>query len=142
MSVIVFLKPDGSTATATCIGSASEDLANSMIVNGAVPSDWVFHSSNAKDYVEKISPEELRTRIKAEARRRILEILPEDKQRNLTARAAELAMLTNSRALSDEEKTEWDAGALLWNKIKAIRTRSNELEERLEVDYLNDSEWP
>lgn len=80
--------------------------------------------------------------IKQEAQRRIYNILPEWKQRNLTARAAELA-LKGVANLTLEEQAEVDAGQALWDQIKTIRTRSDELEAQdpIPVDYKDDKYW-
>lgn len=81
-------------------------------------------------------------RVKAEAQRRIISILPEWKQRNLTARAAELAIkgVANWTA---EETLEYEAGQAIWNSIKIIREKSDELEAMNPIpdDYTNDSYW-
>ncbi|CAO3447822.1 hypothetical protein [Azospirillum argentinense] len=70
--------------------------------------------------------------IKAEAARRILAIAPEWKQRNVTARAAELALQhpgTRGEDLPEPERTEWREGQALWDRIKAVRSASNAAEE-------------
>lgn len=66
--------------------------------------------------------------IKAEARRRILRRFPEWKQANMTARGVELTNIRHSRAWTAEERAESDALANAWTGIKAVRTRSDELE--------------
>lgn len=80
--------------------------------------------------------------VKTEAQRRILEILPEWKQRNLTARAAELAIkgVANWTA---EETLEYEEGQAIWNSIKAVRAASDALEAMTPIpdDYTNDSYW-
>ncbi len=65
--------------------------------------------------------------IKAEAYRRIVAILPEWKQRNLTVRAV---VLTEKGRVNwtAEELAEWDAGMALWQQVQAIRDASNTLE--------------
>lgn len=91
-------------------------------------------------YVEQVTatPE----MVKMEAQRRILVILPEWKQRNLTARAAELAMIGQAN-WTEEEQAEWDAGQALWNQIKAIRVASDALEAMVPIphDYQDDAYW-
>ena len=80
--------------------------------------------------------------VKQEASRRILAICPDWKQRNLTARAAELAIkgVDNWTA---EEQAEHAAGQAIWDKVKAVRARSNELEAMnpIPVDYSSDVYW-
>lgn len=82
------------------------------------------------------------SKVKAEARRRILTILPEWKQRNLTARAAELSIkgVTN---WTSEEQLEYDNGQELWNEIKVLREKSNILEALSPIpeNYSDDSYW-
>jgi hypothetical protein len=65
--------------------------------------------------------------IKAEAGRRIEALCPDWKQRNLTARAAELA-LAGTANLTDAEVAEIAAGQAVWDAIKAIRAASDQLE--------------
>jgi len=77
--------------------------------------------------------------IKAEAARRIEKVLPDWKQRNLTARAAELAM---KGQLTSEEQAEWNAGEIIWDWIKLVRARSDELESDPPEDVTQDSIWP
>lgn len=65
--------------------------------------------------------------IKAAAGERILALCPEWKQRNLTARAAELAAI-GSANWTPEQAAEWAAGQALWDAIKAIRAASDAAE--------------
>lgn len=80
--------------------------------------------------------------VKQEAACRILVICPEWKQRNLTARAAELAIkgVANWTA---EEQAEHAAGQAIWEQIKMVRTKSGELEVMtpIPVDYTDDKYW-
>ena len=80
--------------------------------------------------------------VKAEAQRRILHILPEWKQRNLTARAAELA-IKGVQNWSLDEQAEVAAGQALWDQIKIVRTKSDELEAMnpIPIDYSDDKYW-
>jgi len=80
--------------------------------------------------------------VKEEAQRRIYEILPDWKQRNLTARAAELA-IKGVQNWSLEEQAEVAAGQALWDQIKVIRAKSDELEamDPIPVDYIDDKYW-
>lgn len=80
--------------------------------------------------------------VKAEAQRRILEILPEWKQRNLTARAAELAIKGVSNWTA-EETSEYEAGQAVWDRIKAIRAASDALEAQSPIpeNFSDDSYW-
>ena len=81
--------------------------------------------------------------IKAEAKRRILALLPAWKQRNLTARGVELTL---ARAVngkwSDAEAAEAAGIQAQWDKVKAIRAASDDLEKSLPTDYTADARWP
>lgn len=66
--------------------------------------------------------------IKAEAARRITTICPDWKQRNLTARAAELAIKGQAN-WTDEEAAEVAYGQAIWDAIKSIRSKSDQLEQ-------------
>lgn len=80
--------------------------------------------------------------VKIEAQRRILSIIPEWKQRNLTARAAELA-IKGSVNWTAEEQAEYEAGQAVWDSIKAVRTKSDALESMSPIpeDYTDDKYW-
>lgn len=74
---------------------------------------------------------ELIVLVKAEAGRRILDIAPSWRQANLTARAADLALLypgTKGAELPEPERTEYLAGQAVWAAIMAIRDASGEIE--------------
>ncbi len=69
--------------------------------------------------------------VKAQAGRIILDYCPQYKQANLTAQAAELALLfpsTKGEDLPEPYRAAWVAGQAIWGKIKLIRTHSNVLE--------------
>ncbi|MEM9635159.1 MAG: hypothetical protein AAGA50_27795 [Pseudomonadota bacterium] len=76
---------------------------------------------------EWVPPAPTADQIKVEAARRILEVAPEWYQRNLTARAAELAMKGGDNWTA-EEQAEVAEGQAVWDKIKGIRAASNALE--------------
>ena len=82
----------------------------------------------------------LRNSIKLEAQRRILEIAPDWKQRNMAIRMAQLAAIGVNNWTSDEH-TEYSTYETLWKKIEHIRSRSNMLEESLCTEYQNDDFW-
>jgi len=80
--------------------------------------------------------------IKAEAARRINLYFPEWKQRNLTARGVELQ--DNWRmngAWTAEEEAEAAAIREVWAWIKAVRARSDALEQTLPDDFTDDRHW-
>ena len=81
--------------------------------------------------------------IKAEAERRILALLPEWKQRNLTARGVELVLtLVKNKGWTADEAAEAAAIEAQWNKVKAVRARSDELEATLPADFAGNGHWP
>ena len=87
--------------------------------------------------------------IKAEARRRILERVPEWRQVNLAARMIELVRL-GADQWTPEQQAEAAQIEALWAWVKAIRARSDELEaetagkplEQIEaLGLLDDATW-
>ncbi len=87
--------------------------------------------------------------IKAEAGRRILAVLPEWEQRNLTARSVELLHIGKA-AWTTEEAAEAAAIDALWAGAKAIRSISDDLEASLDgmtaeelaaFDPTDDAHW-
>jgi len=83
------------------------------------------------------------SQIKAEANRRILEIIPEWKQRNLIAQATQL--LNKGRDnWTGAETAAWQAGDVIWAQVSAIRTASNEIEalDPIPSDFYDDKHWP
>lgn len=81
--------------------------------------------------------------VKAEANRRILAIVPEWKQRNLTAQAAQLAEKGRGN-WSTEELAAWDTGLAIWAQVKEVRDASDLIEETAPIptDFTDDSYWP
>ncbi len=82
--------------------------------------------------------------IKAEAYRRIVAIIPEWKQRNLTAEGVELlSKLADGQTLTAQEQTARTKNLAMWAQVKAIRTKSNELEAMDPVpdDFTDDKYW-
>jgi hypothetical protein len=72
--------------------------------------------------------------VKVLAQEKIVAILPEYMQRNLTARAAELAAVhagLTPNNYPEPDRSEWMAGAAKWTKIKAIRAASNLIEAEI-----------
>lgn len=80
--------------------------------------------------------------VKAEANRRILKIVPEWKQRNLLAQAAQL----NRKPVADwtaEEQAAVDAGDAIWAQVQAIRAKSDEIEamDPIPADVTDSALW-
>lgn len=116
------------------------ELGDFVNTNGSWSQTW-----NVLDKtLEEISQydAEIVAAVKEEAQRRILEILPEWKQRNLTARAAELAIKGVSN-WTPEEQAEYEAGQAIWNQIKAVRAASDALEAQSPIpeNFTDDNYW-
>ncbi len=80
--------------------------------------------------------------VKAEANRRIIQIVPEWKQRNLLAQA----ILLNDKGRANwtaQESEDWDTALLIWAQVEAIRTRSDAIEamEPIPADLQDDALW-
>lgn len=80
--------------------------------------------------------------VKQEAARRILAICPKWMQRNLTARAAELA-IKGPTNWTEQERAEHTAGQDIWDRIKLVRVKSNQIEAMAPIppDYSDDKYW-
>jgi len=87
---------------------------------------------------QKIEPSE----VKIEAGRRIISIAPEWKQRNMIARSVELFSIGKEN-WSNEEKEEVANIEKVWQLIKQIRLKSNEIETMNPIpeDYKDDKYW-
>lgn len=99
--------------------------------------DW-----NGQAWLERPAPEPTAQQIKAEANRRILAIVPDWKQRNLTAQAAQLAEKGRANWTADE-LAAWDAGLAIWAQVKAIRDASDVIEalSPRPANYVDDAYW-
>lgn len=82
---------------------------------------WTITATRTVEWIDLDAiRERRRAEVKAEAGQRILSILPDWKQRNLTARAVELTA-QGPQTWTAEEQAEWDAGQALWTWVKAVR---------------------
>lgn len=81
-------------------------------------------------------------KIKAEANRRIVQIVPEWKQLNLLARSTELVKI-GEQNWTEAEREEVVLIESIWNKVKHIRAKSDELEVMSPIpdDYQDDKYW-
>lgn len=89
--------------------------------------------------------------VKANAGKLILDYCPQYKQANLTAQAAELALLfpsTKGEDLPEPHRSAWMAGQAIWDHIKLIRAHSNSLEAEIvalpdaQVEGWQQHDWP
>ena len=80
--------------------------------------------------------------VKSEAHRRIVQIVPEWKQLNLLARSTELAKI-GEQNWSEAEREEVALIESVWDKVKHIRAKSDELEVMNPIpdDYQDDKYW-
>jgi hypothetical protein len=85
------------------------------------------------------------SRVKAEARRRILARFPEWKQANMTARGVELVNIRLAVGSWTENQAQ-EAAALsaAWDWIKGVRAASDALEalDPIPADFADDGNWP
>lgn len=86
------------------------------------------------------------TNVKSEAGRRIAEIMPDYKQRNVLAFGLE-TMMTYGTDPSQWPEPLQQVNADMqakWEAIKAIRARSDEIEamDPIPTDFQNDKHWP
>jgi len=109
-------------------------------VEGSWTKPWVIRQKDAEEI--QAYDDNMIAKVKKEAQVRVLAVLPEWKQRNLTARAAELAAKGQAN-WTPEEQAEWEAGQAMWDKIKAIRAASDILEATVPIpeDYRDDKYW-
>jgi hypothetical protein len=140
-------------AVVNCTGTIGSELEDFPF--GLIPSDGGVNANIVRAKLrewldaggvipEWVPPEPTAEQIKDEAARRILEVAPEWYQRNLTARAAELAM-KGADNWTAEEQAEVDAGQAIWDQIKAIRTASDAIEASPPAsvaDLETDPRWP
>ncbi len=83
------------------------------------------------------------TRIKNEARRRIIEVVgPDWKQQNILARAAELHLKETRSVITSGESAELQTILDLWGWVKSVRATSDALEISQPADYKDDQHWP
>jgi hypothetical protein len=137
-------------------GALSDEMARQGVTMGI--RDGVMYVSDAAlfaaifasfDQADGEKPAKI-AEIKAEAQRRIFLIAPQWKQANLTARAAEMAL--GGGPQDPSEAAEVAAGTAIWNRIKALRAASDEIETRLAgltdvvdvvaFDVVDAPEWP
>lgn len=76
---------------------------------------------------DELHPGAIPATIKAEARRRIVTRLPEWKQANMIARMTEL-LKVGADSWTPENQAEVAALEYLWDWVKAVRAKSDELE--------------
>lgn len=99
-----------------------------VTVNVVLEDDPNYISTDWRSEIEAMRIED----IKREANRRIIAIVPEWKQRNLTARAAVYAkQVADGIPLTVDQQNEWDAGDLIWQQVNTIRNKSDQIETLL-----------
>jgi len=81
--------------------------------------------STDPNYIPVNPKDNLVKAVKVEAAERILKVAPEWKQRNSSAEMAELSV---KDSLSEDEQSVWNSHVAMWGSIKAIRSKSDEIE--------------
>lgn len=127
---------------------ATRDDGSMLIIEPDNAELWTRATSGQLGLIEAYAPDLVAERalsvagIKKEAARRILAILPEWKQRNLTAQAAVLSEKGRAN-WTDAEADAWDAGAAIWAEVSGIRAASNDLEalDPIPDDYTDNKYW-
>lgn len=77
------------------------------------------------------------------AHQKIIAIADETKQRNMIARSVELdRLLRDNGSLTAQEQAEYDAMDSIWQRIKAIRSASNQIEATPGEDPETSTLWP
>jgi hypothetical protein len=116
------------------------ELGDFVNTNGSWRQTWNVINKTPEEIAQYDA--EMVVAVKAEAQRRIISIIPEWKQRNLTARAAELAIKGVSNWTA-EETSEYEAGQAIWNQIKAVRMASDALEAQSPIpeNFSDDNYW-
>ena len=113
-------------------GSKEDTLTSYEVTRKSV---WIDDPDYVAPDPEALLRESLIKIIKTEAYERIIQIIPEWKQRNLTAQAAQLAEKGRVNWTA-EELAAWDAGVLIWDQVSVIRSKSDSLEQSvLEMTY-------
>jgi hypothetical protein len=100
------------------------------------------------EIVDKTEEERLQYRegqirkVKAEANRRIVDIAPEWRQRNMTARGVELLSIGRD-AWTPEQRDEHLYLEAIWEEVKKIRAKSDDIEEMDSIpeDFKDDKYW-
>lgn len=81
----------------------------------------------------------MKATVKGIARNKILSICPEWRQTNIVARGVEVLLkVVQGGALTNAEQAEIADGLVMWEQIKALRAKSNEIET--EIDGIIDDE--
>lgn len=108
----------------------------------------VFAESEIWDYLARVAPAGLPRSaqdVKAEAHRRIEAIMPSFKQRNALALGIETVMTYGADPANWPEDLQQVNAAMMdkWTIIKAIRSRSDEIEAMnpIPADFCEDSYW-
>ncbi len=100
-------------------------------------------------YLADVGAKKLIIAAKAEAGRRILEILPDWKQRNLTARAVEIVNAKYDQTATSADLVELSDIAEIFAQVKAIRSASDLIEGDIAAGLVTttdqvkkSSRWP
>jgi hypothetical protein len=140
---LLFLKDDGGNHRRSV--TPDDDIADlPRATQATIRAHWAAMDLGEWEAIARPpAPPVTPAEIKGEAERRILSRLPEWKQRNLTARGVELVL---ARVVNGSwTKAQADEAAAMqaaWDRVKAIRSRSDELEQTLPGDFAANRNWP
>jgi hypothetical protein len=106
---------------------------------------WKMGKNNVVEIDEAKAKEIMIVRVKREAERRILEIMPVYKQRNNLAKGMVLTTLHGSDTSKWPEDSKQEYGEVIsqWSQIEAIRSKSTQIEAMTPIpaDYSDDKYW-
>ena len=114
--------------------------AEPALVNGKWVRGWTVVSFTVDELAQRRAA--MVERVKREASKRILNIAPAYKQRNMLARSVEFLRIGEAN-LTQEQRDEVLAMELIWETIQIIRARSDAIESMQPIppDYTDDKYW-
>ena len=136
-------------------GSDKEDSFNGTAVTRALifedDPDYTAPKELTEEEQTKIVLDSLVGHTKKDAEKRIIKEVPEWDQRNMSVEfSLMLKQISDGTDLTSEQKTTWDNYKAKWDKITAIRNKSNELEksyqgktkeELYKINVTSDDNW-
>jgi hypothetical protein len=111
-----------------------------QLINNQWTVKWVIVDKTEEEQIQ-YREDQIRN-VKAEANRRIIAIAPEWRQRNMIARSVELLSIGKD-AWTQEQRDENLALELVWETVKMIRAKSDQLEAMNPIpeDFKDDKYW-
>lgn len=111
-----------------------------QIVNNQWTVGWIIVDKTEEEQIQ-YREDQIR-KVKEEANRRIVQIAPEWRQRNMIARGVELTSIGKD-AWTQEQLDEYQSIEVVWTTIKMIRAKSDEIElmNLIPEDFREDKYW-